>query len=310
MKVNVYNNVWQALTHPDDIADLTFTELVLELMDSQQEIVNKEDAMLFNVCSTIKDFEHPPELNKDDEIIDYSPHNRTDLIRRCKANVDTIYCLLLDIDDNKTLDEAITEWVDYEFFIYSSFSHSKAKDKFRLILPLKRPLTAKEFNERHAAMVKKFNYEDGASFTMSQCFYFPSYSKDNKDDAFMYYNESNKRYDALQLSTVTIAEANEKHDIVMPTAMTAMGKSVYNTLITGNNLHLVDAMPLAMLCKSHGIDFAGYCSIVGQTGQNSCVSDKVTNLKELYGKGYNNHMTHKKSLELMQRMGCDTWRFN
>lgn len=308
MQINTFQTVWKAYTHKDLIVQSDFKDIVDLLKKSQCELVNKEDGMLFNMCSWINDFENPSEFNTKNKKINFYPFQRTELIRRCKDNVDMIYALLLDVDGTMTLEKTVDKWGDYEFFVYSSFSNTKEKEKFRLVVPLKTPLNANEFNSRHPAMCKLFNV-DGASFTMSQCFYYPSYSKSNKDISFMHYNEVNNRYDALQIKPIKI-NTNALVNYTPPGEMTAMGQVIYKTLMTGNNLHLHDVMPLAVLCKSYGIGFSDFVNIVTKTGATgSSVRSKNTNLKELYNKAYQTHMTHKKSTDLMQRIGCNIWRF-
>ena len=238
MKFNLYKNINDAYIHPDVVVDCSFEEFVSMMKESQQLVENKEDPMMFNLCSWIDDFE--------------SPEHKQGFIRRCKPNVAQIYALVLDIDGTRTLEDAVIEFLDYEFLIYSTFRNSQEKEKFRLVLPLNTPLTRIEFDQRHDSMCATFDV-DRASFTISQAFYLPCYSKDNADIRFIHWNQTAKRYEALflavkEISTNIVAGPREgEKDPLAP--------SIYKTLLSGNNMRYADALPLAVVCKSKGLGY-------------------------------------------------------
>jgi hypothetical protein len=302
--LNVYNSVYEAYIHPELLAQYTFEEIVYQFKEAQSELKIKEDGMLFNCCTWVKNFTNPPE---DKFNQDKSFYPREELIRRCKENVDHIYCLLLDVDGTMTLEQTIDKWKEYEFLIYSTHSNSIEKEKFRLIVPLRTALSMQEFDERHDSMCTAFNV-DGASFTISQAFYLPSYSADNKDIAFVYWNESDTRYDALPLSTVPITI---NPTLTAPTgATTAITNSIYRTLITGSDLHYADALALAVLCKSKGLTEANYIDIVKTiAAPDSALRTSAVSLSNLYSQGFNAYMKNDTAIKLMQKLHCDMWRF-
>jgi hypothetical protein len=305
MNINIFQSVRQAYTHKDDMAEGTFSDIVALLEDSQVELVNKEDGQLFNLCSWVEDFENPPEERFNPQATE---HPRTELIRRSKVNVDHIFCLLLDVDGTMTLDETIAKWAEYEFFIYSTHSNSAKTEKFRLVVPLETPLSLYEFDSRHEAMCSLFNV-DGASFTISQCFYFPSYSKANADIAFMFHNKVEKRYNALNIKTIKL-NTNIAPEFTPPTAKTPMGDIVYKTLLTGNDLHYADVLSLAVLCKAHGISVTDFVNVVNTIAdKDSDLRTAKVNLRELYNKGFNSYITNDKMIKLMKKLNCNTWRF-
>ena len=126
----------------------------------------------------------------------------------------------------------------------------------------------------------------------------------------MYHNPSTKRYDALPLSTIEL-NTNILTDYTPPTEKTAMGEIIFKTLMGGSNLHYADVLPLAVVCKSHGISFSDFKNIVTKVAANdSALRTNKVNLKELYKKGHDTHVTHKKTVALMKRLNCNTWRFN
>ena len=277
---------------------MSFERLVEQFDKANEELIEKTDGVLFNCCSWVKNFESP---DWDEKGV---------FIRRCKNNVDKIYVLLLDIDGTQTLKQAIDIWQDYEFYIYSTFSHSTEKDKFRLILPLETPLTRLEFDERHDAMASEFNV-DGASFTISQAFYLPSYNKENKSLAFTYWNKDKPRYDVMILEK---QEINYNVNTEIPNYSTdnphPLAIPIFNTLKTGSDLHVVDAMPLAILCKSKGLTLDQYKYLVStMAASDSMLRTGGIDIENLYHRGFNSFMTDNKAIKLMQKLNCDMWRF-
>jgi len=234
--------------------------------------------------------------------------NRHEYIRRCKDNVEQIYCLLLDIDGTMSLDQTIEKYCDYEFVVYSTHGNSKNKEKFRLILPIKEPLSLIEFDERHDSMISNFNV-DGASFTISQAFYLPSYSSKNKDLAYIYHNKTNNRFDALSLEK-TIINYNIENTNFEQDNRANIKNGIYYTLMTGSNLHYNDALSLAILCKSKGLSVYEYKNIVNQIAHpDSDLRTKKVDLHKLYKNGYDSNITDRKAIELMKRLNCNMWRF-
>lgn len=298
----MYNSIYEAYVHKDDQIECTFEELVDYFTEEQKFLEDKTDGLLFNCCSYKTEYLSP-------ETVKNGRGPVTDYIRRCKENVNTISCLLLDVDGTMTLAESIEQWKDYEFLVYSTHSNSVGKEKFRLVIPLKTPLTLLEFDSRHKSMIKEFRV-DGASFTISQCFYLPSYSESNKDIAYVYWNKSDIRYDCLVLETEQInynvtfekPKFDEKHP---------MAQVIYNTLMTGSDLHYSDALSLAILCKSKGLSSGEYRQIVHQiSAPDSDLRTKKVDLGKLYKQGFDSFMTDRKAIELMKRLNCSMWRFN
>ena len=301
INLNFYNSYYEAYIHKDYTLECDFKDLVELLKDKSHLLSNKKHAKMFNCCKFKDDYESP-EWVKDR----LAPI--TDYIRRCKENVESISCLLLDVDGTKTLEQTIGEWADYEFLAYSTHGNSKFKDKFRLVIPLKTPLSARDFDERHDAMCNTFGV-DNASITMSQAFYVPSYSTDNKDIAFIYHNEIGNRYDAMNLDVIKI-NTNRLEITEADLKPNALTNSLVKTLMTGSNLHYNDALPLATMCKSNGIDCSTYIAIVNKiASHDSILKTDGVDLQKLYSKGYQTNMTSKKTKDIMSRLNCDLWRW-
>lgn len=66
--------------------------------------------------------------------------------RRCKADVIDVSCLVLDYDDGPGMDPALAPWADVTVLVATSWSHTEAHPKFRLILPLAEPVPADQWD--------------------------------------------------------------------------------------------------------------------------------------------------------------------
>jgi hypothetical protein len=293
MKFNLYKNINEAYIHPDVVVDCDFEQFVNMMKESQELVENKEDPMMFNLCSWIDNFE--------------SPEHKQGFIRRCKPNVAQIYALVLDIDGTRTLEDAVTEFIDYEFLIYSTFRNSPEKEKFRLVLPLNTPLTRLEFDQRHDSMCATFDV-DRASFTISQAFYLPCYSKDNADIRFIHWNQTRLRYEALllavkEISTNIVTGPKEGEE-------NPLAPSIYKTLLSGSNMRYADALPLAVVCKSKGLGYLEFRDIINTiAGADSSLRTGIADVDKIWQEAYSTHIRHTTMITLMQRLNCDMWRW-
>lgn len=293
MLFNLYENINKAYIHPNVCEDIDFNEFVKIMRESQTLVMNKEDAMMFNLCSWRDDFE--------------SPEHKPGLIRRCKNNVSQIYALLLDIDGTRTLEDAVNEFINYEFLIYSTFGNSEDKEKFRLVLPLQTALTRQEFDQRHDSMCDYFKV-DRASFTISQAFYLPCYTTKNKDRAFIEHNNVDKRFEALLLPARPINE--NISEFTMPIEPDAISRSIYKTFLTGSNMRYADALPIAVILKSRGFSINDYKHlIITIAGLDSSLRNGLANIDQLWKEAYSTNVTNEKILTLMKRLNCDMWRW-
>ena len=74
---------------------------------------------------------------------------------RCKENATEISCLVFDVDDGKT---PYTAWLRfaarYNCIVHTSFSHKPEHHKFRIILPLAKPIPAANWDRAHLAALE------------------------------------------------------------------------------------------------------------------------------------------------------------
>lgn len=62
--------------------------------------------------------------------------------RRLDSNVDAFSCLVLDFDNGTPVDEARAPWMNYPHVVHSSYSHTGDNPKYRIVIPLARPVPA------------------------------------------------------------------------------------------------------------------------------------------------------------------------
>ncbi|WP_421292991.1 hypothetical protein [Aeromonas veronii] len=90
----------------------------------------------------------------------------------------------LDVDGGATIEEVEAEMAEYEYFIYATYSHTEAKHKFRLIMPLAEPVQFDDWQARKASYEAAFPYADPASFVCSQFMKAPVMSPVNQQYFF------------------------------------------------------------------------------------------------------------------------------
>lgn len=92
-------------------------------------------------------------------------------------NVHKVYCLVLDIDHGMSFDDAARRLHahGYEAALHTSFSHSEAEDRFRVVLPLDKPATPEQAKCLFLMMQKLFDGKvDSACSDASRFFYLPA----------------------------------------------------------------------------------------------------------------------------------------
>ena len=103
-----------------------------------------------------------------------------------RDNFQYITGLILDIDDNLSIEEAKEEFKDYKYIIYTTHNHTNEKNKYRLILDFdtyEMNLTEYEQFIKGFETFRIYNKIDKASFSVSQRFVCPSIN------SLYYYNE-------------------------------------------------------------------------------------------------------------------------
>lgn len=105
----------------------------------------------------------------------------------------------LDVDGGATIQTVEAEMAEYEYFIYATYSHTEAKHKFRLILPMGTPVLFDDWQARKASYETAFPYADPASFVCSQFMKAPVISPVNQQYFFARRN-AGKLFDGYSYS--------------------------------------------------------------------------------------------------------------
>jgi hypothetical protein len=126
---------------------------------------------------------------------------------RSHANVIAHYAIVLDIDDGISMDEVRSDLNDYEHLIYSSGGQGiKQGERFRVILPLKRPISADVYNEFSESLRKRFWYSDSSFSKTLQIQYLPTYNKLFKEQFKVFHNNG----DLFNLECIEYVQAKNK----------------------------------------------------------------------------------------------------
>lgn len=123
-----------------------------------------------------------------------------------RSNNNTSYrsVLILDIDNdlNTVLDDYISiEFVEkklsaYEYFLYTTFSHTKGCERFRVVIPLSEDISSSDWQQYRKSLIEHFPYADKSCFVLSQGQGVPTYQVKNKGDAYFYHNQG-KYFDLM-----------------------------------------------------------------------------------------------------------------
>lgn len=258
--LNIYPSVQQAYIHPDDIAWVEWHEAVEFMRDCGKRTAatdeGKTDQYLYNFCEyKTRDYANP---DPDRFNPDLTPYPRTELIRRCRDNVVRIHCLLIDVDGGMDRATAEQQWAGFEYVIYSTHGHRwvQGRDKFRMVLPLQRPLTLHQAEERKTALTAiTLGAVDKASFTISQAFYFPSWTEHNEQHRFFEWRLG-QRFPAHELPAEERPRYREPPPVTEHTGRvrrTRMADIILECSRTGRGLRYADAIRLGCLYKQHGL---------------------------------------------------------
>jgi hypothetical protein len=180
MIISTFRSVKQA--YVSGVADVPWTMLA-ELFTEHSPVTTKAAGALFNLVE-FKTLGAGAELGRryhGEEIKGVwtrDPSGTYDeipnTVRRCKNNVVALNGIVLDVDDDMTIEQAQEHYKDIEHVLYTTFRHRPDKHKFRIVIPFSRPLLAEDIAGRQAAITERFPGVDSASFTVSQSFYFHS----------------------------------------------------------------------------------------------------------------------------------------
>lgn len=270
-KISIFKSVNQAYVEYE--CNMPWTEMAkdftnITLCDS------KESVPLFNLVE-FKDITDPTvELARRYHYVDgqRTEDGKYDIIpgkvRRCRENVVGIHGIVLDIDTNTTIEQAVELLDGIEYVLYTTYNHTWTNNKFRVIIPFSRPLLREDIAGRMDSIKSTFPGVDNASFSISQCFYF--HSGRDIDQAFSVWNKGAiiNPYDFEYVEPPVYQEPEIKpqpDDAVL----TEYRQAVLRSLLTCSGLHYnsdrqYGILTLVNICKSIDLDFTEFLSIVSR----------------------------------------------
>lgn len=181
-------------------------------------------------------------------------------VRRCKDNVVAINGIVLDVDANMTIEQALEEYAGYEFVLYTTFNHTPEKHKFRIVFPFSEPLLAEDIPYYQDSIVETFPGVDNASFTVSQSFYFHSGKNDYQAywidgemlNPYNFQYRQPKQFVPNQVYTNNTAPDPEYKQAVLDSLRSCQGLHYPGT---ATNLGV---LTLVSICRSIGLTFEEY----------------------------------------------------
>lgn len=105
--------------------------------------------------------------------------------------------LALDVDDNMKISDFMTQFADYDYILYTSFNHTAAHHKFRVLLHycgLDYSLLGANLDEIksnwHFTLESMFPWADKNAMDMTRAFYLPA----ARPEYFYHINETGKKF--------------------------------------------------------------------------------------------------------------------
>jgi hypothetical protein len=270
MKLTIFKSVQEA--YVADVVEGDWKEIAAMLTE-HDPAEHKHDVLMYNFAEfkTLADPTAEPARRYHGQVVDgvfvRDPAGTYDTIpntiRRCKANVLALWGIVLDVDENKTIEQAIEMLDGLEYVLYTTFRHTPEQHKFRIVIPFSRPLRAEDIAGRKDEIIKTFPDVDNASFTVSQSFYFHS----GPCDSIAWHNQGimldpyEFAYTAPVVYTAPPADLTPMND----DQLAAYKRAVYESLKTCSGLHYAGkganngaVLTLVSICKSIDMDFATF----------------------------------------------------
>jgi len=269
MIITTFDSVNKA--YLEDVVNEDWEDIV-DLLLQHNRLKNKDDGKLFNLVE-FKSLNNPSV--EPGRIYKYGTDGLRDpsgeynilpgTVRRCKSNVVALWGIVLDVDEEKNIEETRALLEGLEYVLYTTFRHTPEKHKFRVVIPFSEPLLAADIDGRKQAIIETFPGVDNASFTVSQSFYFHSgntapYAVHNQGamiDPYDFEYTEPKVY-VPQATTYTNTEMD-------PEFAAAYKKAVYESLKSCSGLHYAGkgansgaGLLLVSICKSIDMDFATF----------------------------------------------------
>jgi len=244
--------------------------IIADLLTTHIDSETKESTPMFNFAEfkTLEDPDVEPgrRYHYVDGVRQSTYDEIPNSVRRCKGNVISIQGIVLDVDEQMTIEAAKEAFKDIEYVLYTTFRHTRERHKFRIVIPFSQPLLKADIEGRQASICETFPGVDAASFTVSQSFYFHS----GLNDSYSYWNEGAlidpyKHFEyrepevyiptATQYSTPMDAEFAEVYKAAVVASLNTCSGLHYQ------GTHKSAVLTLVSLCRSVGMSYNEYDAV-------------------------------------------------
>lgn len=260
MILTTFESVQRAYTRPEYIIEESWLTIA-ELLQQFHQVESKEQVPLFNLWQ----FNRNGEPGRKRIYENFEPTENYEIIpntiRRCKANAEGVWGLVLDYDGKSSIDETFSDLSGFEYVLYTTFRHTPQQNKFRVILPFRQAVAPEVFKRKKSSLSKTFPAVDHASFSESQSFYF--HSGNNPDIAISYW-ASGEFLDLDCFEDEIVEEPVYRSTSEFTGDRDYYRDRLIESLATCSGLHYANdvshlgVLTLVALCKSAGITFDEY----------------------------------------------------
>lgn len=259
MILTLYDSVMQAYTTKDNIIESDW-ETISEVLMTHIPAKTKEEVKLFNLWHLGKSNELGRRYRYKDGVKTDGFDEIPNTIRRSKSNAYGVWGLVLDVDEQMTIEQALTDYSYFEFVLYTTFRNTDEHNKFRVVMPFKEMCDRETFERKKKSLAETFKV-DHASFSESQSFYLHSgavpiacRNKGIYIDIENFEDEVKEVFVPKEVKDYTNLDNTEYK------------QNLIDSLVTCSGLHYASqsrygVLTLVALCKSADIDFSEYDTI-------------------------------------------------
>lgn len=250
MILTLFESVQRAYTRPEWIVDNTWPEIA-KFLTTHQEAKTKEEVPLFNLWQFRLDGEPGRKRIYENKEPTENYETVEGTIRRCKANAEACWGIVLDYDGKEQISEVCENLSNFDYAIYTTFRHTEETNKFRVVLPFSRACPQERFRRKQASIQATFGAVDHASFSESQSFYLHSgpnkFSMVNKGlmlDPDWFEDEVEQPIPEIKRSTEFTGDRNVYKEMLIDSLATCSGLH-YASDVSNHGV-----LTLVALCKS------------------------------------------------------------
>jgi hypothetical protein len=179
--------------------DIDIKKILTHIVQNPSHDRNKDSIKLFH----------------DVEVVDKPSKDIRGRIRKLGENISKLCSIILDYDDGIfTMDDARDQFKDFWHVAYSSFNSTAESPRFRVVLPLKYPISAPWLRSVRQTVLGHYPHVDQSTLHIGRFFYLPSIRKGVKN--YEYYIHEGKPYKIPGRYALTNSQERKILDIKIP----------------------------------------------------------------------------------------------